>query len=216
MTVDCTTTERRPVIKATVADGVMHVSRVLRWTTSYRVKAARPRRRTSSSSSCGARATLTSRPENRGVDGRRLSHPARAPAKGEGGVAVVEISRSRKPSGSSISTMQGSASWSRRASSILLRQALSEIAVRRGAAGHQRAELGKLKEQRAQLVEDQNRLRNNISVLGNDAALKKRLLDKFSETETAIETVTAATAKATDALTAAERDLASYIARLTL
>jgi septation ring formation regulator EzrA len=97
-----------------------------------------------------------------------------------------------------------------------VRQALSQIPTRRQAVGQQRAELGRLKEQRAQLVEDQNRLRNNLSVLGNDAALKKRLLDKFSETETAIETVTAATAKVTDALAAAERDLASYVGKLTL
>ena len=46
--------------------------------------------------------------------------------------------------------------------------------------------------------------------------MRKRLLDKFSETETGIETVSAAIAKASDATAAAERDLASYIAGLTL
>jgi hypothetical protein len=53
-------------------------------------------------------------------------------------------------------------------------------------------------------------------VLGADPALRKSQLDKFNETETAIETTTAATAKATDALSAAERDLASYVANLKL
>ena len=53
-------------------------------------------------------------------------------------------------------------------------------------------------------------------MVGSDPALHKRLLDKFTETETGIETVSAAIAKATDALAAAERDLASYIAGLTL
>ena len=60
------------------------------------------------------------------------------------------------------------------------------------------------------------RLRENLSVLGNDAAMKKRLLDKFNETETAIETVTAASAKAAEALAAAEKDLAAYVGRLNL
>jgi hypothetical protein len=81
---------------------------------------------------------------------------------------------------------------------------------------HQRADLDRLKEQRRQLVEDESRLRSNIAVLGADPALRKSQLDKFNETETAIETTTAATAKATDALSAAERDLASYVANLKL
>ena len=219
VTVDRSTAERRPVIKATVADGVMHVSRVQRWTTSYRVKAAQtppphllieqPRR---------PGATLTS-PDPKTVELTAEAYriPLALPATGEGGVTVVED----QPIEETIRLLDiDDARLGVLVSSSELepkvRQALSEIAARRQAAGHQRAELGRLKEQRAQFVEDQNRLRNNISVLGNDAALKKRLLDKFSETETAIETVTAATAKATDGLAAAERDLASYIARLTL
>jgi hypothetical protein len=46
--------------------------------------------------------------------------------------------------------------------------------------------------------------------------LRKRLLDKFTETVTAIDSTTAAIAKAEIALVAAQNDLASYIARLTL
>jgi len=97
-----------------------------------------------------------------------------------------------------------------------LRQALGEVASRRQAVARQRAELNRLKEQRGQLVEDEKRLRDNLSVLGNDATMKKRLLDKFNETETAIETVTAASAKTADALAAAEKDLAGYVAGLSL
>jgi chromosome segregation ATPase len=97
-----------------------------------------------------------------------------------------------------------------------LRQRLGEIATRRQAVGHQRAELGHFKEQRAQLVEDETRLRNDLAVVGSDPALHKRLLDKFAETENGIETVSAALAKASDALAAAERDLASYIGGLAL
>jgi hypothetical protein len=217
--VDRTTTERRPVIKATVADGVMHVSRVQRWTTSYRVKAAQtppphllieqPRR---------PGATLTS-PDPKTVELTAEAYriPLALPANGEGGITITEDQpieetiRLLDIDDARLGVLVSSGELDAK-----VRQALSEIAARRQATGHQRAELGRLKEQRAQLVEDQNRLRNNIAVLGNDAMLKKRLLDKFSETETAIEAVTAATAKATDTLAAAERDLASYIAGLTL
>jgi hypothetical protein len=217
--VDRTTTERRPVIKATVADGVMHVSRVQRWTTSYRVKAAQtppphllieqPRR---------PGATLTS-PDPKTVELTAEAYriPLALPANGEGGITITEDQpieetiRLLDIDDARLGVLVSSGELDAK-----VRQALSEIAARRQATGHQRAELERLKEQRAQLVEDQNRLRNNIAVLGNDAVLKKRLLDKFSETETAIEAVTAATAKATDTLAAAERDLASYIAGLTL
>src|SRR5205823_135251 len=97
-----------------------------------------------------------------------------------------------------------------------LRQSLADIAARRQDVARQRAELGRLKEQRGQLVEDEKRLRDNLLVVGADPGVHKRLLDKFNETETVIETVSAAIAKASDALAAAERDLAAHISGLTL
>jgi hypothetical protein len=219
VTVDRDSDERRPIVKATIADGLMRVNRVIRWTTSYRVKAAaappphllieQPRR---------PGAALTS-PDPKTVEltAQVYRIPFTLPAKGEGALAVVE----EQPIEETVRLLDiDDARLGVLVSSSEIdpkvRQALSEIAARRQAVGHQRAEIGRLKEQRTQLVEDQNRLRNNLAVLGNDAALKKRLLDKFSETETAIETISAATAKASEALAAAERDLASYIGRLTL
>ena len=219
VTVDRDSGERRPVVKARIADGTMHVSRVIRWTTSYRVKAAaapppnlileQPRR---------GGATLTS-PDPKTVEMTAEAYrvPLVLPAKGEGGVSIVEEQpieetiRLLDIDDNRLGVLVSSGELDPK-----VRQALSEIAARRQAVGHQRAELARLKEQRAQLVEDQNRLRNHLGVLGNDAALKKRLLDKFSETETGIETVTAASAKAADTLAAAERDLASYIGRLSI
>ena len=47
-------------------------------------------------------------------------------------------------------------------------------------------------------------------------ALRKRLLDKFTETVTAIDATGAAIAKAESALAAAQNELASYVAGLTL
>ena len=40
VTIDRGTAERRPIVKASVADGVMRIGRVVRWTTTYRVKSA--------------------------------------------------------------------------------------------------------------------------------------------------------------------------------
>jgi chromosome segregation ATPase len=97
-----------------------------------------------------------------------------------------------------------------------LRQTLTDLGARRQALTRQRTELDRLKEQRGQLVDDETRLRDDLTALGRDTALRKRLLDKFADTETAIDTITAATAKAETALTAAQKELASYVAGLKL
>ena len=219
VTVDRTTGERRPIVKATVADGLMRVNRMLRWTTSYRVKTVgpaaahllieQPRRHG---------ATLTA-PDPKTVELTAQAYriPLALPAKGETSVAVVEDQpieetiRLLDLDDNRLGALVSSSELDPK-----LRQALSGIAARRQAVGHQRAELDRLKQERAQLVADQNRLRNNISVLSSDPALKKRMLDKFAETETEIEAVTAASARATDALAAGERELSAYVGGLKL
>jgi hypothetical protein len=220
VTIDRSDTERRPVVKATIGNGLLRVSRVIRATTSYRVKAAagaalppflfeQPRRQG---------AVLTS-PEPKTVQMTAEAYriPFALPAAGEGSLTVIE----EQPTEETIRLLdidddRLGALVSSSELDPKLRQGLAAISTRRQATGHQRAELARLKEERVQLVDDEKRLRDNLAVIGGDPALHKRLLDKFTETETAIETVTVAIAKATDALATAERDLASYIAGLTL
>ncbi len=219
VTIDLSSGERRPVVKATIGDGVMRVNRVIRSTTTYRVKAAapaalplvleQPRRQGATLISPDAKtAELT-------ADSYRI--PFALPAAGEGSLNVVE----EQPIEETIRLLDIDDNRlvvlvSSNELDPKLRQKLGEIAARRQAVGHQRTELQHLKEQRAQLVDDETRLRNDLAVIGGEPALRKRLLDKFSETETGIETVSAAIAKAADAVATAERDLASYIAGLTL
>ena len=78
------------------------------------------------------------------------------------------------------------------------------------------ADLDRLKEQRAHLLEDESRLRDDLTAIGREPGLRKRLLDKFSDTETAIDATSASIAKATDTLAATERDLGAYVAGLKL
>ena len=220
VTIDLTSGERRPLIKATIGDGAMHVNRVIRWTTSYRMKAAAaaatPHLLIEQQRRPGT--TLTS-PDPKTVELTAEAYriPFAFPAVGEGSLSVVE----EQPIEETIRLLdlddvRLGALVSSSELDAKLRQALAQIAARRQAVEHQRAELGHLKEQRAQLVDDETRLRNDLAVLGSDPALHKRLLDKFGETETGIETVSAALAKASDAVAAAERDLAANIAGLTL
>jgi multidrug resistance efflux pump len=97
-----------------------------------------------------------------------------------------------------------------------VRRALTEIAARRRAVAQQQSALQRLKEQRRQLVDDEARLRQNLAAVAGDPVLRKQLLDKFTATESGIDTATAAIAKASDALAAAQRELAAHVAELTL
>jgi len=97
-----------------------------------------------------------------------------------------------------------------------VKKALGELAVRRQALGRQNAELDKLKERRRQLVEDEKRLRDNLNAVGHDTALYKQTLDKLSETETAIGTLSTEIGKGTVEAETAKEQLQDFISALTL
>jgi Domain of unknown function (DUF4139) len=219
VTVERSTAERRPLVKATIAEGVMRVNRMIRWSTNYRVKAVTPAaRQLLIEQARRPGATLTA-PDPKTIElaAQIYRIPLALPATGDAALSVTED----QPIEETIRLLDldDDRLGALVASSELdakLRQALTEIATRRQVAGRKRDEMETLKEQRAQLVDDEKRLRDNLAVVGSDPAVHKRLLDKFTATETGIETVSAAIAKASDALAAAERDLASYVAKLTL
>jgi chromosome segregation ATPase len=97
-----------------------------------------------------------------------------------------------------------------------VRQAMTELAAKRRAIDERRGELDRLNQERTRLVADETRLRDNLSALGRETGLRKRLLDSFAATENQIETVTAEIGKASAGVDMAERDLSSYIAGLNL
>jgi Spy/CpxP family protein refolding chaperone len=74
----------------------------------------------------------------------------------------------------------------------------------------------KLKEQRRQLVEDEKRLRDNLAAAGRDTALYKQTLEKLSETEATITTLSTATAKAAAQIETAKEQLQDFVSALTL
>jgi len=215
--VDRGTAEQRPVVKATIADGILRITRVLRQTATYRVKgsAASPKLIVEHPRHAGFRLTM---PDPSGVE--MTAGAYRIPANlvgGETALIVVEDQpleetvRLLDAEDDEIGALAVSTELDAK-----LRQTLTDLGARRQALTRQRTELDRLKEQRGQLVDDETRLRDDLTALGRDTALRKRLLDKFADTETAIDTITAATAKAETALAAARKELASYVAGLKL
>jgi hypothetical protein len=219
VTIDRSTAERRPIVKASVADGVMRIGRVLRWTTTYRIKSAgpppptllieQPRR---------AGATLTTPdPKNVELTPQAYRIPATLPANGDGNLTVVEEQpieetvRLLDIDDNRLGILLSSAELDPK-----MKQALTELASRRQAVARTRAELDRLQAQRGQLIEDENRLRANLAAVGNEPELRRQLLEKFAGAESAIERISAAVAASSDSLAAAERDLAAYVNSLKL
>lgn len=219
VTIDRSNDEQRAIVKASIAQGLMRLTRLVRQITTYRVKAGEgPDRR-----------LIIEHPR---LDGWTLAAP---------GPSMVELSADAYRVAVGVSggsekviavTMERPVEETIRLVDLAddrlgvfvsspeiepsVRNALGELAARRQALGRLNAELERLKEQRAQLVADEQRLRDNLTALARDTALHKRTLDKLGETETAIETVSTAIAKTTAELAAANQQLQSYIAALTL
>jgi hypothetical protein len=219
VTIDLGTAERRPIVRASVADGVMRIGRVVRWTTNYRVKSAGPpppsllieqKRR--------AGAVLTS-PDPKTVELTPQAYriPANLPADGDGSLTVIEEQpveetiRLLDIDDNRLGVLASSAELDPK-----MRQALTEFAARRQEIARQKVELDRLQAQRGRLIEDENRLRANLASVGNEPELRRSQLEKFGEAESAIERISAAITGASETLAAAERDLAAHVNSLTL
>jgi hypothetical protein len=219
VTIDQVAAQRQPIVKASIADGVMRIGRVLRWTTTYRLKSSGPpppallieqKRRPG--------AVLTSPdPKNVELTPQDYRIPANLSADGDGNLTVVE----EKPIEETIRLLDIDENrLGALVSSVELdpkmRQALTDLAARRREVARQRAEHDRLQAQRARLIEDENRLRANLAAIGNEPELRRRQLEKFAAAENAIEKISADVTTASDNLAAAERNVAAYVNSLTL
>ena len=217
VTIDSSTSTRRPVIKASIADGVLHLGRAVRSTTIYAVKASTAPPKLLIEQPRNPAAKLTA-PDPTGVEVTPGAYrmPVTLGDKGQTTLNVVEEQpveetiRLLDIADDRLDVLVSSTELDAKT-----RQILGDLAARRQKAAQQRAELDRLKEQRSRLLDDEKRLRANLSVLGNDPAVHKAQLEKFNDTESAIETTTKDITNAANSLAASERDLNAYIAHLT-
>ncbi len=197
VTIDRSTAQRQPIVKASVADGVMRIGRVLRWTTTYRVKSAGPPPQALLIEQPRRPGAVLTSPDPKTVELTPEAYriPANLPADGDGSLTVVE----EKPIEETIRLLDVDENRlgvlvSSAELDPKMRQALADLAARRRDVARQRAELDRLQAQRARLIEDENRLRANLAAVGNEPGLRRSQLEKFAETESAIERISAAVA----------------------
>ena len=217
VTIDRGTAEGRPIVKASIAEGILRIGRVVRWTTTYRIKSAGPGRLLVEQARRGGAALVSPDPQTAELTPQAYRIPVDLPADGGRVLTVVEETpveetiRLLDIGDDRLGVLVTSAELDPK-----MRQALAELSSRRREVARQRAERDRLAAQRARLVEDEQRVRANLAAVGGDPAMRKRQLDRLSEADAAIDALTATIDRASAELAAAERNLAEYVNGLTL
>jgi hypothetical protein len=218
VTIDRAVNDHQSIVKATIADGLMRLTRLNRQTTTYAVKASGTAPTVIVEHPRLAGWNLTT-PDPGKVE--RTATAYRIPASvGADGKATLTVSEDRPVEESlrltDLDDDRVGVFVAAKELDPQLRQALADLAQRRKTVGQRKADLDRLNGQRGQLVEDETRLRDNYTAVKDDPGMRKRALGQLNETETALDANASAIAKATSALAAAEADLASYVAALKM
>lgn len=216
VTVDQSTATRQSLVKATIAEGVMRVTRLQRRTTVYKIgSSTAPPRLVIEQPRLGGWDLVEPDAAERTAAAYRI--PAALDGKGNGTVTAVE----QQPLAESLRLVdldddQLGVYVAAKELDPKLHQALADLAQRRQTVSRRQAELDRLNAERERLTEDETRLRDNYTALKDEPGMKKRTLDKLNEAMTAIDANSGAITKATTALAAAQSDLAGYVSGLKL
>jgi hypothetical protein len=211
---------QQPIVKATIAEGVMHLTRINRVTTTeHFVSTAPPPRLVIEMPARSSDWRLTS-PSSDKVErtpGGAYRVPAQLDAKGSGTLTVIE----EQPlyEAVQLTDLDDESLTVYVAAKELdpkLHRALADLSDRRRVVSRQQTELERLKDERTRLTDDEERLRDNYTALKDDPAMRKSTLDKLKVAESAIDDNSAATAKTTAALATAQNELTAYISGLNL
>ena len=219
VTVDRSSEEQQAIVKAAIAQGVMRLTRRFRQVTTYRIKTAGD----------GEHRLLIEHPR---LAGWSLAAPDPTHVELSADAYRIPVTLTGDKQSVIAATMERPLEETIRLLDLaddplgvlvasnelepLVKKALGELASRRQALARQNAQVDKLKEQRRQLVEDEQRLRDNLAAVGHDTALYKQTLDKLGETEATITKLSAAIGKSTDEIEKAKEQLQDFVSTLTL
>jgi hypothetical protein len=211
---------QQSIVKATIAEGVMHLMRLDRMTTTDRITSSSPPPGLIiEKAGMGGEWRLVGPPNGQveRTPGGTYRIPAPLDAKGNGTVTIVE----ERPLEDTVQLLdldddQLGVYVSAKELDPKVHQALAGLEQRRQTVSRQQAELDRLNDQRTQLTDDEKRLRNNYTALKDDPAMRKTTLDKLKTADSAIDDNAAAIAKTTAALAAGQADLAAYVGGLKI
>jgi hypothetical protein len=220
VTITSDSNSREAIVKATIAEGVMHLTRLNRMTSTDHISSTTvPPRLIIEKIGLGGNWRLSSPPpdqvERTPAGAYRVA--ASLDAKGNGAVTFVE----EQPVEESVQLLdledgQLGVYVAAKELDPKVHQALADLAQRRQTVSRQQAELDRLTQERSRLTDDEERLRDNYTAVKDDPTMRKTTLDKLKAADAAIDDNSTAAAKATTALTAAQAGLAAYISGLKL
>jgi hypothetical protein len=220
VTVTSDSISRDAIVKATIAEGVMHLTRLNRVTTTERISSTTPPAHLIiEKSALGGNWRLASPPADQveKTPGGAYRIAATLDAKGNGTVTIVEEQPVEETTQlADLGDDQIGVVVAAKELDPKLRQALGDLVQRRQTVHRLQAALERLNDERGRLTDDESRLRDNYTALKDDPAMRKTTLDKLKTADAAIDDNAAASAKATSALAAAEADLTAYIGGLKL
>ena len=204
------------IVKATIAEGVMHLTRLQRRMTVYKIAAsAIPGRLLIEQPKFGGMKLVE--PSNVETTTSAYRIPAPLDDKGNGTVTVVEESpRDEAFHLVDLNDNQIGVYVAEKELDPKLRDALNGVAQRRQKISRAQTDLDKLNDERKRLTEDEGRLRDNYTAVKDDPGMRKSTLDKLKAADAALDDNAIAAAKATSTLSVAEAELASYINGLKL
>lgn len=219
VTVDRSNDEQQAIVKAAIAQGVLRVTRLTRQITTYRLQTASP----------GEHRVLIEHPR---LAGWSLTSPDPDHVELGPNAYRIPLTLTGSREGVLAVTMERPLDETIRLADLAdarlgmlvssnelepsVKKALGELASRRQALGRRVAELDRLKEQRRQLVEDEKRMRDNLTAVGRDTTLYKQTLDKLGETEAMITTLSTAMGKTAAEIETAKEELERFVSALAL
>ncbi|MBV8167998.1 MAG: DUF4139 domain-containing protein [Alphaproteobacteria bacterium] len=217
--IDHTTTDVNTIVGATVAEGVMKISRKQQQTLAYLLAApAREPRRVILEVPRVGGWTITA-PDPAAV--RMTPGTWRVPTALEPGAEKTLIIVLERPLQETVRILDLDDARlgvlvSARELPAKLRDALTELQKRRQALAEQRTQQQRLQGERDALAQDQARVRENLNAVQKGTPIHNRLIDKLGQQETRLEQLATSIAAASEAIDKATGSLADYVKSLTL
>ena len=216
VTIDRSEDSQQSIVKAAVAEGVMHLTRLQQRTATYRVNsvAAPPGLIIEQRRLAGWKLTAPDGAD-RTTDAYRVT--AMLDAKGNGTVTLIE----ERPAEEQVRLLdldddQIGVYLAAKSLDPALHRVFADLAQRRSMVSRQEAELDRLNQQRSNLTDDETRLRDNYTAMKDDPAMRKTMLDKLKTAETAIDENASAIGKTSAALDQAKAELTAYVSGIKI
>ncbi len=205
--------------KASLAQGVCFLTRVVRRTTVYKVAAPATEPRRVLLEQAKSEGWKLIEPAESSVEQTATLYRAAldlAPRESKGVKFVLEMPTLQRVRIADVNDQLIAEVTQNREIDDAVKRALTELVrLRRAVAEKQSAEQ-QLKARSDELKADQGRIRDNIAKIDKDSALYKRYIEKLSEQETQLEGLQASAAKAAAETKAARTALEAYIAKLSV